>query len=186
MISLEKIEKAFVRRSMPAEVVEPQEYIQFDSDVEDALWFAGKDWHDLTWKDWKEHCCAVHFFSRDAFAYYLPSVIYLSLQNPKDCMLAADTVICDLDISPYVESWTNGVVHRYLGLYPEEYDLLKEWLLFICELPQYQGVGISASGPGELLGRAFDTVDLLQKETERLMPIDQDCLPEHLQNWFKR
>jgi hypothetical protein len=135
---------------MPAEVVEPEQYAQFDSDVEEAIWFAGKDWHDLTLTDWNEHPCAITFFSRNAFAYYLPSVIYLSLQNPKDCLDAADTVIHDLDISPYLESWTYGVVHHYLGLRPEEYDLLKEWLLLICEFPQYRGVGRSASGSGEL------------------------------------
>ena len=186
MIPLNKIEKAFARRTMPAEVIEPEQYIQFDSDVEDALWFAGKDWHNLIWQDWKEHSCAITFLSRNAFAYYLPSVIFLSLQNPQDCLDAADQVIHDLDISPIVENWTHGVIHHYLGLYPEEYELLKEWLLLICGFPGYQGVGISASGPGELLGRAFDTVDLLQKETERLMLMDQNDLPEPHQNWLKR
>jgi hypothetical protein len=183
MIPLDRIEKVFARRSMPAEVIESEQYLQFDSDVEEALWFAGKDWHDLTWK---EHPCAIGYFSRDAFIYYLPSVIFLSFQNPRDCLDAADTVIHDLDISPAAENWTYGVVHHYLGLYPEEYDLLKEWLLIICEFSQYQGVGRAASGPGELLGRAFDTLDLLQKETERLELMDQNNLPDPFKTWIRR
>jgi hypothetical protein len=143
------------------------EVIQLDDDVEDALWFSGRDWHELTWQNWQEHSDAVFFFDPEAFAYYLPSILLLSAQNTNDSLNAADSLIGELDRSPDPEGWTEGLVRRFLGLNPAELDVLKEWLLQVCEFVSYRGWGIAASGPGDTLGRAFDTVDLLQKEVER-------------------
>ncbi|HET8823509.1 MAG TPA: hypothetical protein VFM77_00145, partial [Terriglobales bacterium] len=71
MTLAEKIEHVFSSRTRPAQVV-PDQVLQFDSDVEEALWFSGRDWRDLTWQDWQEHSCAFYFFRPEAFAYYLP------------------------------------------------------------------------------------------------------------------
>ena len=163
----EKIEEAFAGRAMPAEVIDPSVF-QFDSDVEEALWFAGRDWRELRWKDWLEHSAALLFFSREAFAYYLPSLLLLSAQslsqNHADWSYAVDSLISELDRSPSVEGWNEHFTRRFLGLRREELDALKEWLLYMCESPYYRGYGYAACGPGERFARAFDTVDLIQKE----------------------
>ena len=164
---LEKIERTFTRRKMPLNLVEPASLVHPDSDIEDALWFTGRDWREITWQNWQEHSSAIHFFVSDAFAYYLPSVLLLSSQNPGEALMAADSLISELDRSPDPEGWTEGLLRRFLGLTPEELYVLKEWLLQICEYVPYKGLGIAAAGPGETFGRAFDTVDLLQKEVER-------------------
>jgi len=162
----EKIVRAFSSRLKPAQTIDDG-ILQMDSDVEEALWFSGRDWHELTWQNWQEHSDAIFFFNPEAFAYYLPSLLTLSAQNSSDSLMAADSVISYLDQSPDPEGWTDGLVHRFLGLKPAELSVLKEWLLQICEYQAYRGVGISASGPGEKLGRAFDTIDLLQQQIER-------------------
>ena len=159
----EKIEAAFAGRAMPAELIDPSVF-QFDSDVEEALWFVGRDWHELKWNDWKEHSCAINFFSPEAFGYYLPSLLLVTAQNPTDWLSAVDALIWELDLSPSVEAWPDHMARRFLALRGEELDALKEWLLFMCEYPTYDGYGISASGPGEVFGRVFDTVELIQKE----------------------
>lgn len=166
----EKIERAFSSRRMPDRVVAEDQLIQLDSDVEEALWFAGRDWHELTWRNWREHSNSIFFFNREAFAYYLPSVLILSAQNPNDCLMAADTVISDLDITPDPNAWTEGLMRRFLGLHPPELEVLKDWLVYVCEFGAYTGVGASASGAGERLGRAFDTLSLLQVEIRRKHP----------------
>ena len=56
---------------------------------------------------------------------------------------------------------------RFLALTLEELNVLKEWLLQVCEYIPYKSYGLAASGPGDTFGRAFDTVDLLCKEVER-------------------
>jgi len=58
-------------------------------------------------------------------------------------------------------------VSRFLRLNPGELDMLKEWLLEVCEYDAYKRWGIAASGPADSFGRAFDTLNLLQKEIER-------------------
>jgi hypothetical protein len=162
-----KIERAFALRPIPNETVALSEVQQIDSDVEEALWFSGRDWHGLTWRDWEEHPCAIFFFSPDAFAYYLPSLLLLSIEKPTECLQAADSLIGELDRSPSLEGWHESLLRRFLVLRSEELDVLKEWFLQICEYGPYERWGIAASGPGDTFGRAFDTVDLLQKEVER-------------------
>ena len=43
MSLIKKIEAAFAHRQMPAEVVNMEGRYQIDSDVDDALWFQGRD-----------------------------------------------------------------------------------------------------------------------------------------------
>jgi len=159
----EQIERVFSSRTKPVQVRLADEVIQLDDDVEDALWFSGRDWHELTWQDWQEHSCAIYFFDPEAFAYYLPSLLLLSAQNPKDSLNAADSLISELDRSPDPKGWTEGFVSRFLELNRAELDVLKEWLLQVCEYVPYKQVGLAASGPGDTLGRAFDTINLLQE-----------------------
>ena len=75
-----------------------------------------------------------------------------------------DSLISELDRSPDVSGWTENFASRFLELSPAELDVLKDWLLQICGYTPYRGVGLAASGPGDTFGRAFDTLDLLQKE----------------------
>jgi hypothetical protein len=167
MTLADKIKSTFAFRQMPDEVVTPLELQQLDSDVEEALWFSGRDWHGLTLRDWLEHPCAILFFSSDAFAYYLPSVLLLSIENPTEYLDVANSLISQLDRSPDTQGWTENFVNRFLALNVAELEVLKEWLLQICEYVPYKRWGIAASGPGDTFGRAYDTVDLLQKEVER-------------------
>jgi len=163
----DKIELAFAGRQIPLNVVATASLAHPDCDVEDALWFSGRDWHALGWKDWKEHSAAISFFLPDAFAYYLPSVMILSIQNPVEELMAADSLINELDCSPDPKAWTDDLVSRFLLLNQVELDVMREWLLQLCEYEPYRGYGFSASGAGDKFGRAFDTVDLLKSEVER-------------------
>jgi hypothetical protein len=163
----DKIGRAFAGRQMPLNLVKAANLAHPDCDVEDALWFSGRDWHELKWQDWQEHSSAIYFFVPDAFAYYLPSVMVLSIQNPLEELMVADSLISDLDCSPDPEGWTDTLVTRFLLLNRAELDVMREWLLQLCEYEPYRGYGLAASGAGDKFGRAFDTLDLLQKEVER-------------------
>jgi hypothetical protein len=163
----ERIERVFSTRPKLAQVRLADEVIQLDDDEEDALWFSGRDWHELTWQNWQEHSDAIFFFDPEAFAYYLPSILLLSAQNPNESLNAADSLIGELDPTPDPEAWSEAFVSRFLELNLAELDTLTEWLLQVCEYIPYRGSGIAASGPGDTIGRAFDTVHLLRKEVER-------------------
>jgi hypothetical protein len=163
-----KIEAAFAHRNIPVRAVDLEGRYQIDSDVEEGLWFNGRDWRSITWKEWQEHFNAITYFSNEAFAYYLPSVLLLSLENPNEILDAALSVLLELDRSPSTEGWNESFARRLFGLRSQEYEIIKEWLLQICEYAPYRRRGIAGSGPGDAFGRAYDTVDLLQKEVERI------------------
>jgi hypothetical protein len=163
----EKIERAFAARRKPAQVRPADEVRQLDFDVEDVLWFSGRDWREITWRDWQRHSSAIFFFDSDAFAYYLPSILLVSAQSPSESLTAADSLINELDRSPNADGWGGGFAGRFLELRSEELGVLKEWLLQVCEYVPYKRWGVAASGPGDAFGRAYDTVDLLQKEVEQ-------------------
>ena len=163
----DKIGYVFSSRPKPAQVRLADEVFQLDFEVEEALWFSGRDWPEITWQDWQEHSSAIYFFDPEAFAYYLPSVLLLSAQHSSEELRAAHSLLSVLDCSPDPEGWPEGFASRFLGLNRAELDVLKEWLLQVCEYAPYRGSGLAASGPGDTFGRAFDTVDLLQREVER-------------------
>jgi hypothetical protein len=175
MIPRERVERVFAHRTIPAEVVDMAELLQLDDDVEDAIWFTGRDWRDITWADWKEHYCSFYFFAPGAFAYYLPSILLLSAQNPNEDLLVADSLISQLDRTPNPEWWEETFVNRFFELNIEELALLKEWLVELCKHTTYMGVGISGSGPGDRFGRAYDTVNFIQQETKRRMNRIEDA-----------
>jgi hypothetical protein len=166
----ERIEKAFACREVPPEILDPAAYAQFDSDVEDALWFAGRDWRSLVWEDWQEHSAGVGYFYGEVFAYYLPSLLILSLQQPEECLLPADSLIRLLDVPPSAQYWSPILSAQLRSLCYEELGAVKEWLLAICDYVPYKRRGLAGAGPAEAFGRAFDTVDLLQRETSRTPP----------------
>src|SRR5437868_13577066 len=154
----DKIECVFSSRPKPAQVRLADEVFQLDFEVEEALWFSGCDWHEITWQDWQEHSSAIYFFDPEAFAYYLPSVLLLSAQNPIESLNAADSLISELDCSPDPEGWPEGLVHRFIGN-RAELDVLREWLLQICEYTPYRGYGIAASVQETLLaGRSTPSI----------------------------
>jgi hypothetical protein len=70
-----------------------------------------------------------------------------------------------LDWSPSEEYWTDEFKKRFSGLRFEEYDVIKEWILYISDFEIYRIYG--TSGPGDIFGRAFDTINLAQKEIMR-------------------
>ena len=153
----EKIEKAFAGRQIPDKVLDvPPGRGWFDSDEEDALWFDQRDWHSLTWEDWVDHYCGVFFFTPAALSYFLPSIMTLSAQCPSDSLIAAESVLTRLSGQRAFKDWNESHTSAFSGLSRQEYEVLKEWLIFLHETKQYETV----SGTDQF-DRALELVDLL-------------------------
>jgi|JI6StandDraft_1071083.scaffolds.fasta_scaffold170594_2 hypothetical protein len=153
----EKVEQAFKHRPKPVNVIGisgplTTEYV-------DALWFTDRDWKEITWEDWELHRDAVYAFTPEAFAYYLPSILILSSQRPTEWFWPADALLQVLDRSPTVAYWDDFLLTRFMGLRVAEYEVLSEWLVYLSEHESF-------AAP-ETLARSFDTINLLQKETEK-------------------
>jgi hypothetical protein len=101
---------------------------------------------------------ALSAFVPEAFRYYLPSVLTLTIGGLKG-LIAAESLISILDRMPVPHYWDNFLTSRLLGLEPKEYEAIRQWLL-----------SLSGTEDGHLedqLVRAYETVDLLEAETER-------------------
>jgi hypothetical protein len=149
----QKIEHAFAERKRPEKLI--NHHATVTPEQEDALWFTGRDWRAVSREEWDGHWDAFFTFTPEAFAYYLPSILTLTVQSPAPDFLPADALLKILDRSPAVESWDDFLITRLGGLRPAECEVLKEWTLYLASneswASQYS------------LGRAFDTAELLQK-----------------------
>ncbi len=152
----EKIAKAFDDRIIPQQAVAlsgaptPEQ--------QDALWFTGRHWHDLSRQDWEEHCDAVFTFTPEAFAFYLPSILSLTAHG-RSHLRAADSIIQILDRIPTLAHCDDFLAQRFIGLKTEEYNVIKEWLISLA--------GQTYVNAENSLDRSYDAVALLQKETAR-------------------
>jgi len=165
----EAIEKAFAGREMPAKLTN-SEFDPMDSDLADILWFSGRNWREITWNDWKGHADALSFFTRDALAYWLPSVLLLSLQHPGEYLSSAAYLIRTFgsrNWAPSPDHWKDYFRARFVGLRTEEYDAIKEWLLFMSNLEIYRKHINIKPGSGDIFERAIETVCLAQRESRK-------------------
>ena len=166
----EVIDKAFMGRQMPDKLTDSDCSDTADSDVTDILWFSGRNWREITWNDWNKHDTALSFFTQDALAYLLPSVLLLSLQRPDEYLSSAGYLIKTFGSRNWVPSpeyWKDYFRARFVGLRTEEYEAIKEWLLFIRNLEIYRKHINIKPGPGDIFERALETVGLAQRESER-------------------
>jgi len=165
----EVIEKAFAGREMPARLTD-SDFDPLDSDLADVLSFSGRNWREITWNDWKRHNIALCFFTRDALAYLLPSVLLLSLQRPSEYLSSAAYLVNtfgSLDWAPSPDHWKDYFRARFVGLRTEEYDAIKEWLLFMSNLEIYRKHINRKPGSGDIFERAIETVCLARRESLR-------------------
>src|SRR5579863_4234858 len=166
----EIIANAFAEREMPAKVTDSDCTPPIDSDVVDTLWFSGKNWREITWNDWKGHDVALSFFTQDALAYWLPSVLLLSLQRPGEYLSSAAYLIRTFgsrNWAPSPDHWKDYFRVRFVGLRTEEYEAIKEWLLFMSSLETYRKYLNVKPGPGDIFERAIETVCLAERESQR-------------------
>ena len=154
----DNVEQAFAHRQRPSKVIEPRSPVT--PEQRDSLWFAGRDWREIGWQDWEGHSDAFYAFVPEAFIYYLPSILVGAMTAPGGQLLAADAFLGVLNRSSEVYHWDAFITTRLLGLEPDEYEVIKAWVLSLSGLPHM---------PDEDgLTRAYETVDLLARETARL------------------
>jgi hypothetical protein len=159
---VDRIERAFAHREKPRVVVVLQNPAAGDD--EDALWFAGRDWRNISLRDWNDYPSACFRFTPEAYRYYLPSALSHVAKSPDEQLPAADWLLGMLDRSPNINWWDPFLLDRLLGLESEEYDVIKDWLLMLSGRRNFNE---------DALTRAYETVDLLQRETGKVRRLAQ-------------
>jgi hypothetical protein len=129
---VQTVKNAFAKRAMPEHVIDPQLDIAYLSpDERDALWFQARDWRELTWDDWQRHYNGIFFFTSDALAYYLPSIIQHSMGKNDDAFLEEDSLVLVLGKKTLA---IEGCQHRScecMDLSADEHDVVVRWMRYL-------------------------------------------------------
>lgn len=171
----QQIERAFGHRIKPGTVVDV--LVPNMPDIEDALWFSGRDWRSISVEDWDQHPDAIYFFNPEAFAYYIPSVLSLTSGGNAGWTMVADSLLISLDRSPGVANWDNFITRNLVGLTIDEYEAIQAWLLSLSDSNRvWEENGLT---------RAYETVELLKSESEKLFR-QADAQDENLKRQHPR
>lgn len=159
----ESIKNAFAWRKMPECIIDSGNINQHDSDVDDALWFTGRDRDTISREEWESHEAGISYFHKDAYAYYLPSLLGYAVDCPNEKFSPFNRLIVDMDVPLNIDDMNPVTASQLLGMKNEEYDVLKECIVYLSEfsaydIPRYHG-------PHDRLGRAFDMIDLIQENS---------------------
>src|SRR6185369_10690078 len=125
---------------------------------DDARHFEGLDWTGVTASDWKEHSDAFAGFSPEAFVYFLPSLLVLSLDRSNWPLVAADSLVSALDTSGDPELWPDWLRERFGLLTATELEAVRDWsTLYLADADK---------GEGSEFARVQDTVAMLALNAE--------------------
>lgn len=112
--------------------------------------FEGRNWWDLCAEDWNSNMDAIFEFSPEAFVYYLPSLVHLSIINPTSNITSVGALLLFLDTyapSQYRNEFFNDRLSR---LSNEQVAIIKKWVIHLLEYPQFF--------KKEVLERIFDSL----------------------------
>ncbi len=94
---------------------------------DDARYFEGMDWREVTADDWRMYSDAFFGFSAEGFLYFLPSLLMVSLETSSPGLVAADLLVSSLDTSGDPDLWTDWFSDRFRRLTLPELRALKDW-----------------------------------------------------------
>ena len=125
---------------------------------EDARHFEGLEWTQVTAEDWRRYGDAFFGLSPEAFIYFLPSLLLVSLEQANLPLEAADALVSSLDTSADPDIWPGWFVERFSMLALPELKALKDWAAVYLDWAE--------TGEGSETARVRDTLAMLQMGLE--------------------
>ena len=93
-----------------------------------------------------------------------------SLQRPGEYLSSAAYLVRTFgsrNWAPSPDHWKDYFRARFVGLRTEEYEAIKEWLLFMSNIETYRKYINRKPGLGDIFERAIETVCLARRESLR-------------------
>jgi hypothetical protein len=134
---VQTMKSVFSKRTIPAHTIDPQlDTAYLSPDEADAFWFQARDWRDLTRDDWQRHYNGIFFFTADALAYYLPSIMLHSMGEHNDAFLAEDSLVLALaKKTPAIEACQHRSC-ECLVLSDEERHVVVRWMQYLRSISE--------------------------------------------------
>lgn len=125
MVDFEQIRLCFKHRDKPMIIVGST----FGDSLEiDARYFENLNWEQVTTADWQGYSDAFCGMTAEAFCYFLPSILSLSLNGLSDAPMVADYLADLLDTSGDPDLWDGFFLERFQLLVPDELIVLENWV----------------------------------------------------------
>lgn len=132
---LRKISLAFSNRNRPGILFSSEELTP--DEIEEVNGFSNLDWRAVDQELLHTNCYAFSWFSSDAFCYYLPSVMSISIAENACDLLVIDFIIGGLDRSPVPANWDDFFLNRWTLFTQDEYGAIEEWLNWLFSQENY-------------------------------------------------
>lgn len=126
MILNNKIEIAFNSRQAPERLSShPSTLLDEEPDIKQIV---GKRWAELSKNDIERMADAIHFFSSEAFCYYLPGALLYGIQSNSRDYMVFENILNSLDRSPTPEYWNDKFIEHWGQLSTDELSAVQDWL----------------------------------------------------------
>ncbi|MBZ5789727.1 hypothetical protein K8353_06350 [Burkholderia contaminans] len=145
---------AFSERIRPTSVVPPVS--SNTNDYDDALHFSNLLWNETTAHDWTKYPDAIYRFTPEAFGYFLPGIMRVSVEENQVLLTVIESLMGSLDRSPVAEYWDDHFLQRWPELTDIECDAVIEWILWLNEHPL-------SPFPEDTILRACATLELVKR-----------------------
>ena len=119
------IERAFNHRKPPDRVRDESDRKEADADF-----FSGRQWKWISIDDWNTHSDAIFEFNTEAFCYFLPSIMILSMSNMHP-NVTLNSLIGFFDADYDCDMWTDYMKNRTRALSYEELSALNQWVYYL-------------------------------------------------------
>ncbi|OED45169.1 hypothetical protein ACH42_05495 [Endozoicomonas sp. (ex Bugula neritina AB1)] len=150
----EKLELAFSKRRLP-EGRCALEHLS-DYELDEVISFCQYAANEIDSDALETFSDVIYWLSEDAFVFYLPVFISVSINENEPNLLVCHSLINMLDRSLAIENWDDFFAARWLKLTKSECEPLIDWILWLSGLDD-------SVYSDEALSRAFDVLTKLKE-----------------------
>jgi hypothetical protein len=120
-----QLRRAFPAEPVPAVVVD--DTFPCDPDRDDAVLLQGLAWPEVAADFWRDHWWGLTSLLPEAFVYYLPSLLEISIKDGLPYDMPRKTLIHTLDTSADLGTIPNFTLERMLILSSAQFDCVEAW-----------------------------------------------------------
>ena len=127
---LGNIESAFGTRKKPDKLLSGT---MSADEIGEVSYIAEKTWRELSSNIWEDNFEAIYWLSPNAFCYYLPGILYTSINEHNPDLLVINSIINMLNRSTDSSNWDEFFSNRWLLLKDAEIDVVSEWIVWLSD-----------------------------------------------------
>ena len=152
---IEKIDRAFSGCPHPRLMLITEQMASHE--VGDVSAMLKRSWNEINGEELERHFEFMNWLSPEAFCYFLPAVLKVSVKENNPDLMAVHALINFLDCSDDPNLWSEFFVKRFSLLSQAECGVLQEWILWLSSLD-------NTTVNQHALGRALSVLEVIKQK----------------------